>query len=146
MGEPRFDARSECLGWRVWYLNDAGRLQSIFLRDAAYWSVPSGRVELVLPVIEGKDSRGRYVEAQCAHGNQVPSAACLCGVHFVPTVGQCLKWAAIVESRKQTDGPWAFTFGVAAGRVAAGITLWGSRCRNLMRCWWMRFGAITGFW
>jgi hypothetical protein len=106
-------------GWRVWYLNDAGRLQSIFLRDAACWSVGSGRPELVLPAIEGRDSRGRYVEAQCPHGNRVPSAGCLCGVHFIPSLEQCVKWAAIAESGQQTEGRWAFTFGVAAGLTDA---------------------------
>ena len=60
-----------------------------------YGSVGSRRVAFVAPAIEGKDHRGRDVEAQCQHGNQqVPSAACLCGVHFIPTLDHCLKWAA----------------------------------------------------
>lgn len=105
-------------GWRVWYLNDHGRLQSIFLRHAAYWDDGTGRVEPVLPALDGRDSRGPYVEAQCPHQNQVPSAACACGVHYIPTLDDCLDWLALVESRRQKEGPWALTFGVSDGVTA----------------------------
>lgn len=105
-------------GWRVWYLNDAGRLRSIFVRRAEYWDDGAGRVEPVLPALDGRDSRGPYVEAQCPHQNQVPSAACACGVHYIPTLDHCLDWLASVESRRQREGPWALTFGVADGATA----------------------------
>ncbi|WP_278264056.1 hypothetical protein [Nocardia sp. AG03] len=85
-------------GWRVWHGAADGLLRS--------------------PVL-GTPSPGVQLAAVCPHGNEVPSASCICGVHYVT---RAENFFAAVEymSNPSTPGfvelrPQVYTFGAAIG-------------------------------
>ncbi len=109
------DLSADLYGWRAWDLTDTGRLVSPIYRDVPFEA---------LPAIEGGVRGGRFVEAQCKHGNQVPSKRCPCGMHYsnsVPHIRmftQRFSDAAERHTPHLLDAPrrWALSFGVAERR------------------------------
>ncbi|MCD2145017.1 hypothetical protein [Gordonia paraffinivorans] len=102
-------------GWRLWQLAAAGGLRSPMFDTGRAVDHPS-------------------IVADCPHGHEVPSAACRCGIYFVP---HWFPFNRFVEDRL-FDGDctnYALTWGVAVGGVDVDPSgdRWGIRPRRTGR-------------
>ncbi|GAC83526.1 hypothetical protein GP2_013_00020 [Gordonia paraffinivorans NBRC 108238] len=101
-------------GWRLWTLDSAGRIRSPMFDTGRAVDHPS-------------------IVADCPHGHEVPSAACRCGIYFVP------HWFPFHRAVDDLlDGDFtahALTWGVAIGGVDVdpGGDQWGIRPRRTGR-------------
>ena len=102
-------------GWRIWTLGADGCLKSPF-RPAA--------------------TRCGTMQAICeACGDDPPAPGCLCGIHYIPNVGDFLKYFYVLLAHMQqvfkTDGdlPFVPTFGLALGGAAVDPNTYQSTLR-----------------
>lgn len=80
----------------------------------------------LVPAIEGGRRGTRFVDAQCKHGNQVPSPRCPCGIHYSNSIPHIRMFAQLFADAAERHTPhmvcaprrWALSFGIAAGGVA----------------------------
>ncbi|MFN6548903.1 hypothetical protein ACP6C7_07205 [Mycolicibacterium septicum] len=104
------DLYPDQFGWKTWFLNDDGWLSGPVSR--AFLGVPWPGV-------------GACIDADCPHGNTVPSPGCYCGVHYTLGLGQHLLFkdylAAVASASGNPGMAWASTFGIADGPVAPQI-------------------------
>jgi len=100
-------------GWKLWRINPSGRLEGIY--DCARYGANR-------PYQRPTTRTGQYVETDCPHGNDVPSASCGCGIYYFTSLTYCRTammtyGGAELDAGWSSTGPWAFTFGFADGGI-----------------------------
>ncbi|MFN6548906.1 hypothetical protein ACP6C7_07190 [Mycolicibacterium septicum] len=91
------DDYPERFGWRIWNLNtEPARLHS--------------------PFHDGELAT-RFLDTQCPHGNQPPSPACVCGIHYTPDLQQFIIWQHWNNPSHWLGERTAITYGIGAGHV-----------------------------